>query len=472
MMDDLMKGLWPNQQQALTQVMSRPATMLDMDMGTGKTLVAIRSILAYNVQSVLVVCPKAVMPVWEREIIKHGPYSVDIKVWTANANSTVSVKASDMEDFISNNPGSVKVCVVNYDIVWRGPMRTIIDLVPPEMVILDESHRAKAAGSKVSKYLAMVGKRTRYRLCLSGTPMANSPLDLYGQYRFLDPTIFGTRFDGFRDQYAILGGPERNFVVGYKNQDILMAKFRTIAYSCKMEDIKDRIKLPDKLPHSVIPVTLPNKDMKLSRDLAKEFIAQDESGGVIALPSVLHKLLRLQQITSGFAVMQDNPLEDPYQRELNTAKEDALSDLMLDMPSSAFLVVFVVFKHDIDATMRAATKAKKNIFEISGRANQLEEWRKYGGVLVVQIQAGAEGIDLTVANTCVYYSLPTSLALYEQSLARLYRPGQTKPVNFIHLVAQDTIDEDMLDSINNKRSMFEDFANGKRDFGFIKTASR
>ena len=56
----------------------------------------------------------------------------------------------------------------------------------------DESHRAKAAGSKVSKFLALLGKRVHYKMCLSGTPMANSPLDVYGQYRFLDSSIFGT----------------------------------------------------------------------------------------------------------------------------------------------------------------------------------------------------------------------------------------------------------------------------------------
>lgn len=462
---------WPNQQEAFDFAMQRSAVMLDMDMGTGKTRVAIDLILSHNVRSVLVCCPKSVMSVWLREIDKHGPYDREWRTWTARGNQTVAVKAECMTDFNEYGcpwPDMVKVCVINYDIAWRLPMRNAILRMQPDMVILDESHRAKAAGSKVSRFMAMLGKRTYYKLCLSGTPMANSPLDLYGQYRFLDPMIFGTRYDAFRDKYAIMGGPERNFVIGYQNQDQLMAKFRSIAYTCKMEDIKDRLKLPDLLPHQTVEVTLPAKDMKLSKKLTKEFIAEAGDGKTVVLKNVLHKMLRLQQIASGFTMAQENPLDIPELVELNTAKEDALTDLMQDMPPLAHLVVFAVFKHDLEACVRSARKVNRNVYQLSGAANELEDWNLWGGVLVVQIQAGSEGIDLTKANTCVYFNLPTSVAMYEQSMARLYRPGQTQPVNFIHLVAADTIDADMLESMNNRRSLFDDFANGNRSYGFLR----
>lgn len=150
-----------------------------------------------------------------------------------------------------------------------------------DMVILDESHRAKAAGSKVSKYLALLGKKVRYKMCLSGTPMANSPLDIYGQYRFLDYTIFGTNYYYFLQDYAIMGGPENGFVVGYRNQQELNRRFRMLAYTCKMSDIKDRIKLPDALPPTTRMVQLPARDMKTCRELAKDFIADCGTSNVV-----------------------------------------------------------------------------------------------------------------------------------------------------------------------------------------------
>lgn len=468
--------LWPNQQEALRFSLENPAVMLDMDMGTGKTRVTIENIMARCPRTVLVLCPKAVIPTWPRELKKHGPYKTPYRVWTAAGKTTVAKKANDIIQFLRSDrehPDEIQIFVMNYDIVWRNDMRPAIERMNPEMVVLDESHRAKTAGSKVSKYLAMIGKRSKYRLCLSGTPMANSPLDVYGQYRFLDPKIFGTRFDLFRDEYAILGGPEKNFVVGFKNQDRLMQKFRTIAYSCKMDDIRDRLKLPERLPHQVIEVDLPPHDMKISKKLAKEFIAEVEHGsseGAIVLKNVLNKLLRLQQIASGYVPVQEGLLGPTVISELNTAKEDAVYDLLNDMPEKARVVVFVVFRHDVDAVRRSVLKAKRGAYELSGEAKEIDEWNadENGGVLVTQINAGAEGVDLTSANICIYYNLPMSVALYEQSMARLYRPGQSKPVLFIHLVARDTIDQDMLNSINAKRSLFQDFINGNREYGFIR----
>jgi SNF2 family DNA or RNA helicase len=89
-------------------------------------------------------------------------------------------------------------------------------------------------------------------------------------------------------------------------------------------------------------------------------------------------------------------------------------------------------------------------------------------VLAVQIQAGAEGIDMTNSNHAIYYSLPHSLALYNQSKARLYRPGQKSAVSFCHLLAEDTVDEAMYKALIKKEDVIEAIKNGTFDFGFIK----
>jgi SNF2 family DNA or RNA helicase len=337
-----------------------------------------------------------------------------------------------------------------------------------DMVILDESHRAKAAGSKVSKYLAMLGKRVHYKMCLSGTPMANSPLDIYGQYRFLDHTIFGTNHNHFLQEYAIMGGPERRFIVGYKNQRELNRRFQLLAYTCKMSDIKDRIKLPDALPPTKHMVQLPARDMRTCRELAKDFIAECGTSNVV-VKNVLGKMMRLQQIASGFCVVQDSPMDLPRTEELNTSKESALVDMLEDISPEAPVVVFCVFRHDLDAVARSASKAGREAFEVSGSNNQLNEWKKSaGGVLAVQIQAGAEGIDMTISNHAIYYSIPHSLALYNQSKARLYRPGQKNVVSFHHILAEGTIDESMYKALIMKEDVIESIKRGTFDFGFMK----
>ena len=466
-----MSERWENQNEAVNFALSHSAVMLDMEMGTGKTRCAIDTVFERkDVRTVLVVCPKAVIPVWRLNLMKFQRSSN----WDCADPTTGTVKQKTIS--IANwMPKAVELndkifVVVNYDIVWRGELGDFLyKKCSFDMVILDESHRAKAAGTKVSKYLAMLGKKARYRMCLSGTPMANSPLDVYGQYRFLDPTIFGTNYDKFKQQYAILGGPDRKFVVGYKNQVELNNKFKSIAYTCKMDDIKDRLKLPDVLPPVEIRVDLPQRDMKTAKELSKEFIAECGTGNVI-VNNALVKMLRLQQISSGFCTVKDDPFSEERTEELNTSKQDAFSDILSDMSPVASLVVFVVFRHDIGVVLESARKSKREAFEISGSKNELEEWKaaKDGAVLVVQIQSGAEGIDLTKANYAIYYSLPHSLALYNQSKARIYRPGQTRPVSFIHLLASGTIDESMYRSLINKKDVIEAIKDGSFDYGFMK----
>lgn len=466
--------MWPAQREAVEFCLGRPAAMLDMEMGTGKTRTAIEVIrLREDVRRVLVVCPKAVAPVWGREISKYsGEDEYDV---LERGGGTVARFADRVVSLINSYPvdtSTTQVVVVNYDSVWRRPLGNLLYKMAKggllDMVILDESHRAKAAGSKVSRYLAMLGKAVPYRLCLSGTPMANSPLDVYGQYRFLDRSVFGTNHNVFLYRYAIRGGESGHQIIGLRNQQELMEKFRSIAYTCRMDDVKDRAKLPDALPPVRVPVSLPPKDMRSMRELSEKFVAEC-GDGVVAVKNVLVKLLRLQQMCSGFCEVVDGPLEDPRIEEINTSKRDALTSIAEDLDPRSRLVVFCVFRHDLDAVSEVARACGRPYFELSGREHRVDGWQaSEGGLVAVQIQAGAEGVDMTCASHAVYFSLPHSLALYNQSRARLYRPGQTRPVSFMHLVAEGTVDEAMYASLMRKRDVIESIRDGSFDFGMLK----
>ena len=119
--------------------------------------------------------------------------------------------------------------------------------------------------------------------------------------------------------------------------------FRKLAYSCKMSDIADKLKLPETLPETDRPVYLPSADMKTMKELNREFIAECGTGHVV-VNNVLTKLVRLQQITSGFCFTQENVLGDKEMQELNTAKEDALADMLEDLSPKENVVVFCIFK--------------------------------------------------------------------------------------------------------------------------------
>ena len=83
----------------------------------------------------------------------------------------------------------------------------------------------------------------------------------------------------------------------------------------------------------------------------------------------------------------------------------------------------------------------------------MSDWDQ--GVLAVQIQAGGLGLDLTLARYAIYYSLGFSLGDYSQSMARLHRPGQTHPVEYIHIVASGTVDETVMDALARREAVIE-----------------
>lgn len=468
---------WQNQEEAYQFAMRHSACMLDMDMGTGKTRVAIDVLTSRpDVRKVLIMCPKAVMDVWPKELKKHAP-EASVEVLCLNGRYTTTEKAELLRSFVVSGSHNKQMVVVNYDSAWRGWLGEIIKRTHFDMVIMDESHRIKAAGSKISRFAASLGKTVPYRMCLSGTPMANSPLDVYGQYRFLDPSIFGTRYDLFTGEYAIMSATNPPFVVGYKNQQTLNAKFQSIAYSCKMANMRDQLKLPEVLPPNINTVSIPVKDRRLLKELSKEFIASCEGGSIVA-NNVLVKILRMQQITSGYCSVQEDPSNFTGKIiELNSTKEDALVELLMEFPADERVVVFYVFVHDLHSIIRACDRAadevderlSRTVFELNGQINNLEEWKACtGGVLAVQIQAGAEGVDMSCSHLCVYYSLPHSLSVFNQSQARLYRPGQHNRVLFNYLLAENTIDMVMFDALSNKQDLLDGIRSGKVDFGYLK----
>lgn len=340
------------------------------------------------------------------------------------------------------------IIVMNYEAVWRSPFDSwVLNFANFDLVVCDESHRIKAAGSAISKYMAKLADRVPYRLCLTGTPMPQGPMDLYGQYRFLDKGIFGTSFTKFRARYAQvvpLGDTGVYKIVGYQNEDELHEKFYSIAFRAD----RDVLDLPETI-HNIREVDLEPKTLRVYKNLEHDFYAWIDEGKEVTVSNALAKILRLQQVTSGHIPTDDGDLVT-----VGYEKAEALADLFEDIPAEEPIVVFCRFRHDLDIIKQTAEKAGRSAGELSGRLNQLAEWQtgKFN-VLATQIQAGGVGVDLTRACYCIYYSVGHSLGDYEQSLARTHRPGQKRTVFYYHLIASGTIDEKVYKSLQDKKDI-------------------
>jgi len=442
------KRSWRHQALGYNFAYGRPATMFAMGMGTGKSKPTVDLAVNWGCRLTLVLCPKSVLGVWRREFEQWAAVAANVCI----LDKGTTAKKRDIAAghlMLCEHLRQPAVVVTNYDSVWREPFGKWSVNVPWDLVICDESHRIKAHNSQVSKHAAKLGAVAARRLCLTGTPMPHSPLDLFGQFRFLDPGIFGTSWHWFSHRYARHDNPHvPQMVTSYANQDELQRRMAWITYRVGNEVLD----LPE-VTHNVLACQLSPAAMKNYRDLEDEMITEVQAG-VVTVANALVRLLRLQQVTSGF--LQADDAEIPT--EIDTAKRDVLSDLLEDIGKDEPVVVFCNFRHDLAAIAAVAKKLGRTYGEVSGARKDLTSHATMpDGVQVmgVQVRAGGLGIDLTRARYAVYYNHPWSLGDYEQSVARVHRPGQTRHTFYYHLVAENTVDEHVQRSLEKKRDAVE-----------------
>lgn len=457
---------WLHQAQAFHFLRSLPAGALFSDMGTGKTKVVVDLICNSDPGLTLIVGPLKTIEdkLWTREFGKHAACQVDINELGPSFGK-VRERAEILPDLIFFAP---TVITMNYEAFDQEVMRSAVSKIRWDLVVLDESHRIKAVTGVRSKFFGKLGRNIPHRLILTGTPNADKPIDVWGQFRFLDPSIFGN-YGEFKRRYCHLrlmpNGQGGYFekIEGYKNLDDLASRMSSVAFRVT----SDVLDLPDQ--HDVIRrVRLGNEAQRIYTRMEKDALAAVEEENDVIASNVLTKYLRLQEITSGYLRSDEESDGGTHRaiRRFDTSKADATIEIIEDIGDAEPVAIFYRFTEDA-SLLTEKLKDTRATFELSGRLNELQRWKDHangecqgyccrvanlprGGVLLVQIAAGSEGIDLTAARYCIYYSTDFSLSHYEQSRKRIHRPGQTRPVTYYHIQAEGTVDEYIWNALSNK----------------------
>lgn len=440
-----MTGSWAHQDRAWAFLREHKVALLHLPMGSGKTRIAAEELAKPGHTPALILTRSKVIEdgVWDRELGR-------VEIEALPLTGPIVYRANSLAQWMA--AGMCGAVVVNYEGCWREPLATAILRIPWRTVIADEQHHLKAAGSKVSRFAARLNT-VPYRIGLSGTPMAHSPLDVYGQFRFLEPSIYGTNFNRFRNRYAVMGGFQGHQVIGYQNQAEFMRRYWLVTFQVKDDELA--YSLPEDFD---IPLVhdLPSSVKQLYHELETEFWAEVGSSSV-TIANAAVKVLRLQQLAAGHIRDDEGTVKTIHQ-----ARADALASWMEDVDPSEPVVVFCRFRHDLDAIANVCASLSRSYAEVSGRTDDLTIWKEgKRTVLGVQIQAGGEGINLTRAALGVYYSVGHSLSDYLQSRARLVRPGQTRPVRFYHLTARGTVDNRVYASLKAHENVIQNLLNIK-----------
>ena len=445
--------LWLHQLQAYHWGINKRALMLAFKMGWGKTKTAIT--VAHNRDSrlILVICPLAVVAVWPAEFLEHAPG--EYIVCDLSKGSVADKTKRAKQALAHKQPTTI---VINFESAWRDPFATFAKAIVWDEVIVDESHRIKKPGGKASNFCKEVGKRAGYRQALTGTPMAQSPLDVYGQFRFLDSSIFGLSYNRFKNRYAIENPNIRGAVVGYKNEDELSKLFYTIAFRADDDTHgKDVLDIPEPLPPMMRYCELTPRAQKIYQQVESMLFAMIDDK-VVTASNALVKLLRLQQITSGYVPVDEvDPFGEQQLEYIDDSKAKLLKEILIDLGNEP-VVIFCRFRHDIDQVRAVCTDKEvgRTPAELSGGHDERDQF--YAGeanTMVVQEQSGSLGVSFVQARVCIYYSKGFSLSTHEQSKARLHRPGQTRSVLYIHLLARGTVDEKVARALADRKNVIE-----------------
>ena len=410
---------------------------------------------AGKIERLLVVAPTSVVAVWPKEVQEYAEFKYTCRTLLGDKASRLK-QLSDLEKFPFK---ALKVAVINYESTWRDGIFEALQEFDADMIIADESQRIKTHDAAQSKAMHQLGDQARYKLILSGTPVQNNAIDIYSQYRFLDPTVFGKNFYQFRNRYAIMGGFNRRQIVGYKDMDDLIRREHSIAFRITKEEAID-------LPEQTFEVRHIQMDKKLAdlyQRIKRDSYAEIETGGQITATTVLTKLLRLQQLAGGFLVTDDAAKP----QLVSAAKLEALSDIVQDyvVDGGKKLVIFARFVPEVKAIidlMKKVLPDRKKAVSIYGEIKKedrgaiVQQFQSDPDtvVFVGQIDTAGTGDTPSAADTCGYYSENFNYAAYEQSLSRIHRIGQRNTCTYIDLVMEKTVDE----MINRALAKKEDIA--------------
>lgn len=440
---------------------SRGCALL-MEMGTGKTItsIAITGALsnAGRIRRVLIVAPLSILGVWEEEFQKFADFPYALAVLTGPGSRKL--------DTLRHMTGAVlQVVVVNYESAWR--MEKDLLAWRPDLIIADEGHKIKTHNIAASKAMHRLGAKAGYRLLLTGTVITNKAIDVFSQFKFLNPAIFGQSFYAFRSRYFDMVGYGNHTPVLKKSMEAeLTEKLHSISFRATKAECLDLPEITDVIRQ----VELEPAALRIYRGLVKESYAE-LSGGEVTAPNILTRLLRLSQLTGGFIGNDETAAVE----QVSVAKLSALEDILDGVAAEGKkLVIIARFIPEIKAICKLLEKRGLRYSYITGevknRDEQVSAFQNDPAVMafVGQIATAGLGITLTAASTMVFYSLDYSMSNFEQTKARIHRVGQRMPCTYLYLVARGTVDEKVLLALKNKadlaRTLVDDYRSGRNPF--------
>lgn len=452
---------YAHQQEVFARSWNKQYWALFMEQGTGKTLVSLATAAAQQakgkINALLVICADGLHYNWAREIEKYGKFQEPtVALWDSSMGKRALgswVHTATSEDV------HFPILLVNIEALrlerFRDTLHTLLQN-RRVMTILDESTciaNPKASQSKEAFKLGLQSVATRI---LSGTPIRKNLQDLWAQCHFLSPAALPyPSYVAFCATFTIqrtmtLGQRSFQQLVGFQNQELLRTQLSE--FSSRVEK-KDCLDLPPKI-YSTIDVPLTDEQMRQYK-LLQEQCMLDLPSGPLLIPQVLPKIIKFQQLVSGWV----NDAEGKT-HAIRSNRLRALMDHVQRDPRPS--IIFCAFIEDIRVVSEELRAAGHTCCVYEGATTAEERRTAVDGFMdgrfdyFVATRAASKGLTLTRAEAVIYYSQGWSLETRLQSEDRAHRIGLLHPVNYITLCSPGTIDEKIARALHNKKELADE----------------
>lgn len=390
------------------------------DMGLGKTFAGSEKMVQLGAMVNLVVCQKSKVDDW----VEHFKQNYDWHVLDLTDKKQWEYALHDCP-YLLDEP---VVFVINYDLAWRRKeLLNLIDFT----LMLDESSLIQNESAKRSKFILKMNPKNV--ILLSGTPTGGKYEKLWSQIHLLGWNISKQLY---WKQYVIteyldtMDGRSIPIVTGYKNVDRLKRKMNE--YGCQFWKTDEVFDLPSQ---TFTKVRIPaSKEYRIFRKDRIVTVGETELVGDTTLTRMLYERMLCGQY--------------------NEAKLKAFTDLVESTEDR--LIVFYNFTEEMDAMRKIVNEMKREYSLVNGSRKDLTCYEEFNdSITFIQYQSGAMGLNLQKANKIIYFTLPLSSELYEQSKKRIHRIGQDQPCFYYQLIVTGSIEEKILKTLDMRQDYTE-----------------
>lgn len=459
--------LWEHQKQAIERAKNLPHFALFFEPGAGKTRTTIEILLhkyevdlSYSktgkIHNTMIICPKVIVEQWKREWEKFSNINPKQIICATGTSSLKTIKIREAQALQNGF-----IFITNFESLIHNGIFTFMKNNVKALVI-DESSRVKDIKAQRTKRSIELADQASFRYILSGTPVLNSQLDIFSQFRILDRgETFGKNFFTFRARYfkdknAAWKGSQRyfpDFVPKSSTNAEIRELIRPLSMVVKKEECMD---LPPLIKQEVF-VELSHSERKHYEQMKNSLITFLNDKACVA-QMALTKCIRLQQLVSGFLKFDDDSEGDLP----NFEKLSVLKELLTDITPSNKVIVWAIYKRNYKDIRKICAELKLGFAELSGEINDKDsEVQRFmfdstTRVMIANPMSASLGLNLTSASYSIFYSRSFSLEHSIQAEARNHRGGSKeaghKCVTRIDLIAKNTIDEVIMIALKQKLS--------------------